>query len=255
MDIIVLVLVILLAFIAAFIDSSFGMGYGMIAPILLLLGFDALLIIPVLLLSQMICGFMGTIFHSIYRNIEISTEKERDIKITLIFTISGMVGMFGAIFLAINLSEIFTNLYIGIMIIVIGIIILKKISFQFSWNKIYIISALAAFNKAITGGGYGPIATTGQMVTGRGHKEAIAVSNFAEAFLSGFGFLLYYILNGFSDLDLVFQLIIIMGITSIIAPPLGALLLKNIKKDKANKIIGSVSILLGSITLIRMFFF
>ena len=247
----ILLIVGLMGFVGAFVDSSFGMGYGMLAPFLIILGFDPLLVVPVLLLAQMIAGFTGTVFHTLYKNVKIDMEKKVNLKVTAIFTLSGMLGMFIAVWIAVNLPDFIMMLYIGIMVVIVGIIMFKKIKLQFSWNKLYLISGFAAFNKAFSGGGYGPIATTGQIVTGRGHKQAIAVSNFSEAFLSGFGFLMYFILNGFSDLLLFFQMIIIMGISSIIAPPLGALLLKNIKKEKANMVIGTVSVVLGLITIIR----
>lgn len=245
------IIVAILGFVAAFVDSSFGMGYGMIAPLLIILGFDPLLIVPILLLSQMIAGFTGMIFHYLFRNVEFDLETKVNIKVTAVFTLSGMMGIFSAIFIAINLPEAFIMFYIGIMVSIVGVIMIKKIRLEFSWNKLYFVSAFAAFNKAITGGGYGPIATTGQIVTGRGHKEAIAVSNLSEAFLSGFAFILYFILNGFSNMPLVFQLIVILGIPSIIAPPLGALMLKNIEKEKAKLTIGFVSLTLGLISVIR----
>ena len=47
------------------------------------------------------------------------------------------------------------------------------------------------------------------------------------------------------------QLIILFGILALIAPPLGALLLKNIKKEKAKKTIGTISIMLGIVSLLR----
>ena len=156
------------------------------------------------------------------------------------------------IFLAVSLPEFYMVSYIGIMTLVVGIILIKQISFQFSWNKIYFISGLAAFNKAITGGGYGPIATTGQIVTGRDHDEAVAVSIFSEAFLSGFGFLLYFILTGFANTELLIPLLVVMIISSIVATPLGALIPKKISKKKGKKVIGWVSIILGILTIGRL---
>lgn len=247
-----LLLLIFLGILAAFIDSSFGMGYGLLTPIMIILGFEPLIIIPVLLFSQMASGFSGTIFHSLYRNVELDSTHKNDVKVTFIFTFSGMIGIIFAVFIAINLRELFLFLYIGIMLIVVGLIILFRIKFEFSWSKLYLISGLAAFNKAITGGGYGPIATTGQIVTGRDHKEAIAVSNLSEAFLSGFGFLVYYVLEGFKDINFIIQLLIIMTISGIIITPLGALIPKKIDKRKAKIMIGTVSLILGIISLMRI---
>ena len=53
-----------MAFICEFIDSSLGMGYGTIlSPVLIIMGFDPLVAIPALLLSQAVGGFTAAIFH------------------------------------------------------------------------------------------------------------------------------------------------------------------------------------------------
>jgi uncharacterized membrane protein YfcA len=255
LDLFALILMVTLGFVAAFVDSSFGMGYGMLTPILIILGFDSFIVVPVLLLSQMVAGFSGTIFHSIYGNVELDSSEKKDVKVTILFTFTGMAGMIFAVILAINLREWFIMLYIGIMIIIVGFIMFQKTQFKFAWWKLYFISGIASFNKAISGGGYGPIATSGQLLSGRAHNEAVAVTSFSEAFLSGFGFLLYFIFEGFRDIIFMFQLILIMVISGIIATPLGALLTKKLSEDKGEKTIAVISIVLGIITIIRFIFY
>ena len=50
--------IILLSFIFETLDSTLGMGYGTtLTPILLLLGFDVLQIVPCILISELITGF------------------------------------------------------------------------------------------------------------------------------------------------------------------------------------------------------
>lgn len=46
----------------------------------------------------MITGFSATLFHSVYGNVEIETDS-RDIKVTLLFTLAGMLGVVVAFFL------------------------------------------------------------------------------------------------------------------------------------------------------------
>jgi uncharacterized membrane protein YfcA len=254
LNIFILILLVILAFIAAFVDSSFGMGYGVLTPILINLGFNSDVVVPVLLVSQMSAGFSGTIFHAIYENVELSSKEETDVKITILFTVVGMIATGLAVYLATLMNEFLIQLYIGIMISAVGILMITKISFSFSWKKLYIISGIASFNKAISGGGYGPIATSGQIVSGREHGEAVATTDLSEAFLAGLGFMFYFLFQGFPNIELTIQMLIIMVIASIIATPLGALLAKKIDKDKAKKIIGFISLGLGILTLIRLIF-
>lgn len=254
LNIFLLILLVILAFIAAFVDSSFGMGYGVLTPILINLGFNSDVVVPVLLVSQMSAGFSGTIFHAIYENVELSSKEETDVKVTILFTAVGMIATGLAVYLATLMNEFLIQLYIGIMISAVGILMITKISFSFSWKKLYIISGIASFNKAISGGGYGPIATSGQIVSGREHGEAVATTDLSEAFLAGLGFMFYFFFQGFPNIELTIQMLIIMVIASIIATPLGALLAKNIDKDKAKKIIGFISLGLGILTLIRLIF-
>jgi hypothetical protein len=245
-------LLIFLGFIASYVDNAFGMGFGTLTPILTALGFDPIVIVPVILISQMSAGFSGSIFHAIFQNVQIETEETRDVKVTLLLTISGILGMTIAILLALNLSEVVINFYIGIMIFAVGLLMVKEIGFRFSWKKMYVISGLASFNKAITGGGYGPITTSGQVISGRDHEESVATSVMSESILSGYGFLLYFLFEGFTHFQLTLTLIIVLVISSVIATPLGALTADHLNKQKAKRYIGYVSIILGIFTLFRM---
>lgn len=172
----ILILLMILGFIASYVDNAFGMGFGTLTPILTALGFKPIIVVPVILISQMSAGLTGSIFHAIFQNVEIDAAKTRDVRITLLLTLCGMLGMSIAIFFAINLSELIVNIYIGLMVLAIGFLMVKEVGFRFSWRKMYLISGLASFNKALTGGGYGPITTSGQVISGRDHEESVATS-------------------------------------------------------------------------------
>jgi len=45
-----------------------------------------------------------------------------------------------------------------------GTIRLLRTRFNFSWKKIFGIEILSAFNKGISGGGFGPVVTSGQLM-------------------------------------------------------------------------------------------
>lgn len=242
-----------IGFIAAIIDSSLGMGYGSATPLFFILGYRPIIVIPTVLIAQMFAGFSGTIFHQIFENVDITTES-KDTKITLLFALTGALGMVLAVAIAVNIPEFFVLLYIGLMLIIVGILLIIRISFKFSWKRLYLISGIGAFNKAFSGGGYGPITTLGQLMAKRKVEHSVAVSTFSEAFLSGFGFILYFIFAQTFIINLPFLLV--MSIAGIIGTPLGALIASRLKKRKklAKSLIGLASIVIGGISIIRLFF-
>lgn len=94
------------------------------------------------------------------------------------------------------------------------------------------------------------------MTSGRNARESVAVTDFSEAFLSGFGFLLYLICHQMYNINLfiTIELSIIMIVSGIVATPLGVLVTKRLEKRKTKKIIGVLSIIIGVFTLIRFIF-
>jgi len=202
----------------------------------------------------MTTGLSVTIFHAIYKNVDLSSRNTQDIKSTILFIITGVFGMTLAVFLATVLTEEFFMLYIAFILIIAGLLMLPNIRFKFSWKRMYILSGIGSFNKAISGGGYGPVMTIGQITSGRDARESVAVTDLSEAFLSGYGFILYLLFETFSErVLLTIELGIIMIISGLIATPIGALVTKKLDKKKAKKIIGFLSISIGIFTLVRFF--
>lgn len=253
-DFYILLITVVLGFLGGFIDNGFGMGYGLLTPIFIMLGFSPLVVVPTLLLSQAITGFSGTIFHHLYKNVEFNSINTQESKIVILFVIIGVIGSIFAAIFAITLNELFMLFYIGAMMVVVGIIVLFKIRFHFSWKKLYIISVIAGFNKGISGGGYGSLVTSGQLMSGIKVRKSIGVTQFSECTISAFGYLLYMILIPLSDAVLTFQLSMIMALAGLFAAPFGALVVKNTADELARKIVGSLSIILGAISLIRLLF-
>ncbi|MFX1397998.1 MAG: hypothetical protein ACFFAS_13255 [Promethearchaeota archaeon] len=91
-------------FIGGLLDNSFGMGYGLITPIFVLLKFNLLVIVPILLLSQAITGFSGTFFHIYNKNVDFTSKGDCEKKIMIIFTSTGILGTLVAVFFTITIS-------------------------------------------------------------------------------------------------------------------------------------------------------
>ena len=74
----------LLAFCCEFVDSSLGMGYGTtLTPILLLMGYELKMIVPVVLLSEFLTGMTAGGFHHILGNADFRL-RSRDSKIVAV---------------------------------------------------------------------------------------------------------------------------------------------------------------------------
>lgn len=159
--------------------------------------------------------------------------------------------MVGALFLVVSIPEFFLMLYLGITISVVGIIMLIQKNFQFSSKLLLVVGGISAFNKAISGGGFGPVVTSGQVITGSETSNAVAITSFSETALSALGFILYLIFVGGLDIYLAF-LVIFSGL---LATPLGAFHAKKLaNKKSANKIIGVTIVVLGFMTLLKCFY-
>lgn len=236
------------AFICEFIDSSLGMMYGTIlSPVLIIFGFEPLLVAPSILLSQSAGGLTAAIFHQRFKNADFHLNSE-DSKVIFIIAIFGIMATVMSVFIAINIPKVCLQTYIGILAISMGIFLLLRSRFAFSWRKIWIIGMLSGFNKGISGGGFGPVVTCGQLISGRKPKNSIGAAVFAEAPICITGFLVYLLIKGISDWRLVSFLVI----GAISAAPLGALFTSKFKSDKTIGIVlGVLSISLGIWVLIK----
>jgi len=193
-------LIAVLSFAAEYVDSSLGMGYGTtLTPVLLLIGFAPLEVVPALLVSQLLAGlFSGFVHHSlgnvdlkpktlspsaIWRNLRRLGAREsyrrgvpRGLQVALAITAASVVGTVAAVFVAVSLPEKALRLYVASLVLAIGIVILVtiRVHLAFSWRRIAGLGLLAAFNKGLSGGGYGPLVTGGQVLSGVPVRETVA---------------------------------------------------------------------------------
>ncbi|MCM8783062.1 MAG: TSUP family transporter [Candidatus Omnitrophica bacterium] len=139
------------------------------------------------------------------------------------------------------------------MVIVMGIIILFCINrdFGFSWIKIASLGLLASFNKGISGGGYGPLIVSGQIISGIKSKRAVGITSLAEG-LTCFMGALTYIITLRSSLNMKLVSYIVAG--AVLAVPFSSTTVKKIISKKLKLIIGIVSIILGCLTIIKIIF-
>ena len=160
------VFLIVPAFLTAMIDIVFGMGFGLtLTPILLLLGFPAHEIVPALLFSSLMGNIFSSIFNHRFKNVDFSLCSKH-FNMSMLIGIIGVAGSFIGASVSIGISNFYLGLYIGLLIVGLGLFLLlnKKLKAKFSWIKLVFLSLFGSFNKGISGSGFGPIVTTGMII-------------------------------------------------------------------------------------------
>jgi uncharacterized membrane protein YfcA len=244
--------IIILAFLCEFIDSSLGMGYGTtLTPLLLIMGYNPLQIVPALLLSELISGLTAAFFHHKFKNVNFNFGTA-DFKIASVMAGCSIFGTLVAVFVALNLPAFYVKLYIGILVLGMGVLILMtlKRKFRFTWKKITSLGLLASFNKGISGGGYGPIVTSGQILAGVKSKNAIGITSLAEGLTCFVGVITYLI---FTNHTIEWGLAPSLVLGAILSVPIAVYTVKKFKSGHLKLIVGIATLILGLFTLGKLF--
>jgi uncharacterized membrane protein YfcA len=190
-------LLVVVAFFCEYIDSSLGMGYGTtLTPILLLLGYPPIVVVPTILFSEFLSGLTAGACHRRFGNISLR-RGSRDRRIVLVLAGTGIVGTVLAVFTAVNIPKTVLTGHIGAMVLAMGLLVFlfRKVGIRFSWPRIIGLGVISAFNKGLSGGGYGPLVVSGQILSGHDTKNAIAATSIAEGLICAVGLSLYLAFN------------------------------------------------------------
>jgi len=240
-----------LAFVCEFIDSTIGMGYGTsLTPILLLMGFEPLQIVPAVLLSEFISGVTAACFHHSLKNADLRPSS-RDGRVAGALAIFSVVGTVLGVALAIKLSPQIVKIVIGAIVAGMGVFIfvMRNRKIRFSWSGISVLGTLASFNKGISGGGYGPLVMGGQLLSGVGVKNAVGITSLAEGITCFVGVIVYALTASHIDWSLAPWLMA----GAILSVPLAAHTLKRLPERQAKLIVAAAVFFLGCLTLSKGF--
>lgn len=162
----------------------------------------------------------------------------------------GAIGAVAAVELATHVSRRFVVIYIGAMVLATGLVILatRHKQLRLSWAGITAVGLVAAFNKGIGGGGYGPLVTGGQMLSGVSPKAAIGVTSLAESFVSLVGLVTYFFVAGHINWKLGVALLV----GAVASTPLSAWTVKRLQLRHLRGLVGLAACLLGILVLFRL---
>jgi hypothetical protein len=265
----VLISVLLISIVIEYIDATLGMGYGTaLTPILLLMGFSPLQVVPAILLAQFIAGIIAAVLHHGAGNVSFDFKNDHeheivkrlgklgyiprstDSKIALVLVICSIAGVIIAVVIALSLPVFYLELYIGLLVMSMGILVLikHKTQVKFSWKRIIGIGVLASFNKGISGGGYGPLVVSGQILSGVNSKNSIGITALTEGVTCLVGVLAYSYFAKQVDWTLAPYLLI----GSLVSVPLSVYTVKIMPAKKFTLMIGGVTTFLGMMILTKL---
>ncbi len=268
----IFLLILGLAFIAELIDAGLGMGYGTIlSPVLIVMGFPPLLVVPSILVTQAMGGLSASVFHHQHGNVCFSVRStnpiyiikkikehgfrnafklglSEDLKAVFIITSFGIIATVIAALVAVSIPKALLSGYIAVLVLVMGLLIAAGFTFTYSTTKMFIIGIISAFNKGLSGGGFGPLVTGGQVTFGQDHKKAIGCTTGAEFPICIAAFITYLIMKGFPGWELIFPL----GIGALLGGLIGPLATKNINQKMLKIIVALLLIVLGALTLLKI---
>lgn len=246
-----LMLLMPLAFVCEFIDSSLGMGYGTsLTPILLLIGYQPMEIVPAVLFSEFVTGLTAAFFHHSVRNVDFHLHSI-DTRVAAALSSFAVVGTVVSVVVAIRLPGDILKIWIGAIVVAMGIamIVSRNRKPSFSWLKISALGLVASFNKGMSGGGYGPLVMGGQVLSGIGVKNAVGITSLSESIVCLVGVVLYAVLR--PEIDWVLAPWLMAG--AVLSVPFAAITLKRLPERKAKIAVAVIILLLGLLTLGKVF--
>jgi uncharacterized protein len=196
-------IVLVLCVIFEFLDSAAGMGYGTtFTPLLLLMGYDPMQIVPIIMIQQAAAGLSSSYLHRELGNIEWKLHPpSASVKLWLIIALTGsgaVIFSITSVYAILKPAVIWIKLYVCLLLFAMGIISLagRGKTGAFQPRRMAFFGALAGFNKGIGGGGYGPVVTIGGLLSGIPVKSMTAITALSEGTVCVVSIVTWFMLLG-----------------------------------------------------------
>lgn len=239
-----------LAFVCEYIDSSLGMGYGTsLTPLLLLLGFEPLQVVPAVLFSEFVSGIIAACFHHSLKNVDFHPSS-KDFRVAAALAVFSVIGTVTAVLVAVKLPAAVLKIFIGAMVVAMGVIIVATFNRKprFTWKKITVLGTVASFNKGMSGGGYGPLVMGGQILSGIGVKNAVGITSFSEGVTCLVGVVMFSLVK--PDVDWSLAPWLMAG--AVLSVPFAAHTVRRVSERRIKSAVAAVVLVLGALTLFKV---
>ncbi|MEI7881722.1 MAG: sulfite exporter TauE/SafE family protein [bacterium] len=236
------------AFLTGYIDTCVGGGHGtMLTPILILLGFTPAMVVPAILLSEIGIGALSVILNHRAGNIQLARGGQHR-QVLIVLAAASLIGSVIAVTVAVKLPAQWVNLYIGMVIVGVGLLLLTKPTFgKVSMKRIMALGMVAAFNKSLSGGGYGPLLTSGQVLSGVCEKGAVSITPPARGLTGLIAVVLYFMAKNTLEISLALPL----ALGSLLAMPVAVFTVAAIDAPLLRRGITLATLLLGILLVIK----
>lgn len=221
--------IVLIAFVFETLDSATGMGSGTaLVPVLFALGYDVPQVVPAVLLSETITGFVAGGAHQAVENVRFSTAPPAEAsKLVGLFAGVGTIGTVlsvAIVYVAVAVPKEAIAVYTGLVAVLVGVIGLARgpagTPLGYRPRLLVAIAFVAGLTKGVGGGGYGPVLTVGQLVSGVYEKSAVAITVLSEAIVSIVGAVAVLLLGGDVSIDpLLVSSVLAGGVPAAIVAP------------------------------------
>lgn len=242
-------LVVSVCFVCELMDSTLGMGYGTtLTPILLFAGYEPVELVPTILTSELASGLAAAAFHHQHGNV-VFRRGSPHLRFAAILSIGSVAGVAVGVKLAISIPKQVLTIVIGGIILVAGIAIWRRIGKTQeprSW-KMVLLATVASFNKAVSGGGYGPLLTSGQVLSGVEGRAAVAITSLSEAFTCLVGVLLFLL----AGKHLTVELLVPVVTGSLLSVPVSASLVRRVPDSLLRRGIALFTVGFGLLVLVK----
>ena len=244
------------AFLMAFINDSLGGGYGTLsAPILLVLGYPARVTVPSILASEASSELFSTLWHVKFKNVCYRAFG--------LMTVGGIFGIAAAVLvIGVFLTSTAAKLYVSVIAVLMGIfVIVKSFSFFMRYSQrdtskrtsrllIVALGMVCGFNKSSTGGGYGPLSTSGLQLLGLAPAEAVGTTIITKGTACVISIVMW---SGFIGVELSVAIPMVIG--ALIGAPFAAWLnhyfRHTMRPSVHSRFLGVIMSLLGLYSLLR----
>jgi hypothetical protein len=155
------------------------------------------------LVSEAITGLISGGVHHELKNASFSVRPLNDE--TRMMLLMGGVGAVASVvsivltYFALTIPDVYIETYVSVLVLAMGLIGLLRArlvtTIEYKPRRIVGFAALAGINKGIGGGGYGPVVTLGQILSGVYEKSATAIASLAESLVSIVGVVTFVVLS------------------------------------------------------------
>ena len=170
--------------------------------------------------------------------------------IAMLLALGSVVGVSVGVSLAVQIPTHVLKIAIGTIITFAGIsiwILHTNVLVYRTW-KMFALASVASFNKALSGGGYGPLMTSGQILSGIKGKSSVGITSFAEGFTCLVGVILFLGKGyGFTP-----DLLVPVLTGALLSVPFSTEFVKHINETTFKKMIAVLTVIMGLFTIFKV---